>query len=68
MDSYRIVDTQDNKVNDVISPRLAAIGVATLSGLIWQYLDKIITPAVIKPNTRLAIDTVTKLLAHKRYA
>lgn len=60
------METQDSNVKDVMSPRLAAIGVATLSGLIWQYLEKTITPAVINPKTKLAIDTVTRLLAHKR--
>ena len=50
-----------------MSPRLAAIGVATLSGLILQCLDNTITPAVIKPNTNDANDAVTKLLAINRY-
>lgn len=33
-----------------MSPRLAAIGVATLSGLILQCLESTMTAAVIKPK------------------
>lgn len=66
MESYNNVATQDSRVSEVMSPKLAAMGVATLSGLIWQYLDNTMTPAVINPNTKLAIETVTRLLAHNR--
>lgn len=52
----------------VKSPREAAIGVATLSGLMFIRLDKSITATITKPNKKLATDAVTKALAHNRRA
>lgn len=45
-----ISDADVDKINnDVISPRLPAIGVAILSGFTLQHLARTITPDVIKP-------------------
>lgn len=49
MASYRTVEIQDSSAREVMSPRLAAIGVATLSGLMLQCREKTITAAVINP-------------------
>jgi len=47
----------------VRSPRLAAIGVATLSGLIWSRRDNRITAAMAEPsNDRQTITVVTAVL------
>lgn len=40
------------------SPRLAAIGVATLSGLILKFLDKMIINIIRPARTKLANDAV----------
>lgn len=50
MDSYRREAIQESNARDVISPKLAAIGVATLSGLIFKNLDREITAAVMTPK------------------
>lgn len=47
---YSSVETYDRRVREVMSPRLAAIGVATLSGLMLQCLESTMTAAVIKPR------------------
>jgi hypothetical protein len=52
MTSYRTVEIQDNRAREVMSPRLAAIGVATLSGLMLQCLENTMTAAVIRPAIR----------------
>ena len=52
-----------NNASVTKSPKLAAIGVATLSGLIPHFLDPTITPIIIPPRTALANEAVTKLLA-----
>jgi hypothetical protein len=46
----RWVEIHDRRARDVMSPKLAAMGVATLSGLILQCLEKTITAAVIMPR------------------
>jgi hypothetical protein len=46
---YNIEATHDRRISDVMSPKLAAIGVATLSGLILKQREITITAAVIKP-------------------
>ena len=40
----------DNNANVVRSPKLAAIGVATLSGFISQYRDDTITKTITRPG------------------
>ena len=55
-------------VNVVRSPKEAAIGVATLSGFIWSFFDKIITKIIIPLRTNEANEAVTKLLAHNKLA
>ena len=52
----------------VKSPREAAIGVAILSGSMFICLDNNITATITKLNKKLAIDAVTKALAHNRNA
>lgn len=41
--------TRASKYSVMRSPRLAAMGVATLSGLIPTFLDPIITPTTTRP-------------------
>ena len=48
------------------SPKLAAIGVATLSGLTLYLLDNKITNTMITPRKNEAKEAVIKLLVHKR--
>lgn len=48
----RWVEIHDRRVRDVMSPKLAAMGVATLSGLMLQCLEKTITAAVIIPGEK----------------
>ena len=43
----------DNKANVVKSPRLAAIGVATLSGLIWHLRESITTRDITTPTVEI---------------
>lgn len=50
------------------SPRLAAMGVATLSGLIPIFRDPMMTPIMIIPRTKEAMKAVATLLAHSRKA
>lgn len=48
------------------SPKLAAMGVATLSGLMLYLLDNKITNTMITPRNKEAKEAVIKLLVHKR--
>lgn len=48
----RWVEIHDRRARDVMSPKLAAMGVATLSGLMLQCLEKTITAAVIMPGEK----------------
>lgn len=41
-----------NSARVIRSPRLAAIGVATLSGLMPTFLDAMITPIMIRPGRK----------------
>ncbi len=50
------------------SPKLAAIGVATLSGLMLHLLEQSTTATMMEPRTRLASVAVTKLLAQSSEA
>ena len=43
------------------SPKLAAMGVATLSGSMFKCLEAIMTPIIITPRQKLAIDAVKML-------
>jgi hypothetical protein len=52
MASYSTVEIQERRAREVMSPRLAAIGVATLSGLMLQCRENTITAAVIRPAIR----------------
>lgn len=51
------------------SPKLAAIGVATLSGLIPVFLDPTITPTIITPkfNKEDSIVTVCTVEFHREF-
>lgn len=49
MAPYTELETQASSESVVKSPRLAAMGVATLSGLILKYLDIIITNTITRP-------------------
>ena len=50
------------------SPRLAAIGVATLSGFTPYFLERIITAHITPPSRRDAREAVISELAHIRKA
>lgn len=41
-----------NRARVIRSPRLAAMGVATLSGLMPTFLDAMITPIMIRPGQK----------------
>ena len=58
----------DNSARVMRSPRLAAMGVATLSGLMLHFLENTTTAAITEPRMRLASVAVTKLLAQSRVA
>jgi len=47
--AYNREAIHDSRASDVMSPKLAAIGVATLSGLILKQRETTTTVAVIKP-------------------
>jgi hypothetical protein len=49
IDLYNKQATPDNNARVVRSPRLAAMGVATLSGFILHRLDNKTTPTIIAP-------------------
>ena len=55
---YRNIATTDNNDNVVKSPRLAAIGVAMLSGFTLHFLDRIITATIIEPKTEKACQKI----------
>ena len=58
---YNNVQT-DAKIERVTkSPKLAAIGVAILSGFIFSFCDKIITPIITAASKKLATDAVAIL-------
>ena len=50
------------------SPKLAAMGVATLSGLMSSLLEAIITPIITTPRLKLAIEAVKMLEVNSRRA
>ena len=50
------------------SPRAAAIGVATLSGLTLYFLLRPITATMTRPRRKLAAEAVTTLLARRTRA
>ena len=50
------------------SPKLAAMGVATLSGLMLNFLELRTTATITEPRIKLAKVAVTKLLAQSRVA
>lgn len=52
----------------VKSPREAAIGVATLSGLIRVFLEISITPIITQLRSKDAPEAVARLLAHNKAA
>lgn len=58
----------DKSARVVRSPRLAAMGVATLSGLTLHFLENTTTAAMTEPRMRLASVAVTKLLAQRSVA
>ena len=58
----------DKSASVVRSPRLAAMGVATLSGLMLHFLEQSTTPTITEPRIKLANDAVTKLLAQRSVA
>lgn len=58
----------DNKARVTKSPRLAAIGVAILSGLILNFRDNTIIETISDPKIRLATVAVTRLLAQSNVA
>lgn len=60
--SYTELEIKASNAKVVRSPRLAGIGVATLSGFILNCLDKMITRTMIIPRTKLAMEAVTTLL------
>lgn len=47
--SYRVLLTPASRDRVIRSPRLAAMGVATLSGLIPTFLEPMITPIITRP-------------------
>ena len=58
----------ESNANVTRSPKLAAIGVATLSGSIPYFLQTTITATIIPPSEALANDAVISELAHSRKA
>ena len=56
------------RANVTKSPRLAAIGVAMLSGFRLHFLDKTTTITISEPKIKLATVAVTRLLAHNKVA
>ena len=58
----------DNNAKVTKSPRLAAMGVAILSGFILNRRDNTIMATIKEPNKRLATVAVTKLLAQSNVA
>lgn len=57
---------QDKRAKVVKSPKEAAIGVATLSGLIFICRDNNMTATITRPSKKLATEAVTKALAHSK--
>lgn len=55
---YNNVVTVAKIDNDMTSPREAAIGVAILSGLMFNFWDVIMTNIITAANRKLAIDAV----------
>lgn len=51
---YRSMDTPDSRDKVVRSPRLAAMGVAILSGLILSFLETKITKTIKAPVQRIS--------------
>ena len=49
------------------SPRLAAIGVATLSGLMFKLLAVWMTRIMTRPRTKLAAEAVATLEIHSYF-
>lgn len=68
MESCKKDDIEESRAKVVRSPNEAAIGVATLSGLIFNRLENRITATITKPNKKLAIDAVTRELAQRSNA
>lgn len=62
---YKREAIQDKRASVTKSPNDAAIGVATLSGLMFIRLEHSITKTMTIPSRKLAIDAVTNELAHK---
>ena len=58
----------DKRASVVRSPRLAAMGVATLSGFMLHFLEQSTTATITEPSIKLANDAVTKLLAQRSVA
>ena len=58
----------DSRASVTRSPRLAAMGVATLSGLIPYFFERMMTAHITPPRRRLANDAVMSELAHIRNA
>ena len=56
---YSPVDTPASRDRVIRSPRLAAMGVATLSGLMPTFLDAMITPIMMSPVGFYARDVTT---------
>ena len=65
MELYKRDDIQESKAKVVKSPKDAAIGVATLSGLMFMRLENRITATIITPSRKLAIDAVSNELAQR---
>ena len=63
---YKIDAIQESKAKVVRSPKDAAIGVATLSGLMLIRRESKITAAMTRPSTKLARDAVINALAPRR--
>ena len=59
-------EIHDSKARVMRSPRLAAIGVATLSGLMLSFLDARITATMTSPRLKEATEAVTRLEAQRR--
>jgi len=57
---------QDKRAKVVRSPKEAAIGVATLSGLMFIRRDNSMTATITRPSKKLATEAVTKALAHNK--
>lgn len=59
---YSPVEMPASRDRVIRSPRLAAIGVATLSGLMPTFLDATITPIMISPVGPMWLGTVVELI------